>query len=62
MEGMHMQMLSTCSSSVSQIIYVARNPSDVAVSFYHLNRLYRTQGYVGDFETFYNYFEKDLSK
>ncbi|KFB40172.1 AGAP001425-PA-like protein [Anopheles sinensis] len=45
----------------AKIIYVARNPADVVVSWYHLNRLYRTQGYVGDFETFYNYFERDLT-
>uniref|UniRef100_A0A182QUI7 Sulfotransferase domain-containing protein n=1 Tax=Anopheles farauti TaxID=69004 RepID=A0A182QUI7_9DIPT len=45
----------------AKIIYVARNPSDVVVSYYHLNRLYRTQGYVGDFETFYDYFERDLT-
>ncbi|XP_058063295.1 sulfotransferase 1C4 [Anopheles bellator] len=45
----------------SKIIYVARNPSDVVVSYYHLNRLYRTQGYEGDFERFYDYFEKDLT-
>ncbi|KAL9693715.1 hypothetical protein quinque_013000 [Culex quinquefasciatus] len=45
----------------AKVIYVARNPSDVVVSYYHLNKLYRTQGYVGDFETFYNYFEKDLT-
>uniref|UniRef100_A0AAG5DK51 Sulfotransferase domain-containing protein n=1 Tax=Anopheles atroparvus TaxID=41427 RepID=A0AAG5DK51_ANOAO len=45
----------------AKIIYVARNPSDVVVSWYHLNRLYRTQGYVGDFETFYDYFERDLT-
>ncbi|XP_053680116.1 luciferin sulfotransferase [Anopheles nili] len=45
----------------AKLIYVARNPSDVAVSYYHLNRLYRTQGYVGNFETFYDYFEKDLT-
>ncbi|XP_049535393.1 luciferin sulfotransferase [Anopheles darlingi] len=45
----------------SKIIYVARNPSDVVVSYYHLNRLYRTQGYEGDFQKFYDYFEKDLT-
>ncbi|XP_065082831.1 sulfotransferase 1C4 [Ochlerotatus camptorhynchus] len=45
----------------AKVIYVARNPSDVVVSYYHLNRLYRTQGYVGDFETFYNYFENNLT-
>uniref|UniRef100_U5EL28 Putative sulfotransferase n=1 Tax=Corethrella appendiculata TaxID=1370023 RepID=U5EL28_9DIPT len=45
----------------SKIIYVARNPKDVSVSWYHLNRLYRTQGYTGDFENFYNLFENDLT-
>ncbi|XP_062699851.1 sulfotransferase 1C4 [Aedes albopictus] len=45
----------------AKVIYVARNPSDVVVSYYHLNRLYRTQGYQGDFETFYSYFENDLT-
>ncbi|XP_055641713.1 sulfotransferase 1E1 isoform X2 [Toxorhynchites rutilus septentrionalis] len=44
----------------AKVIYVARNPSDVVVSYYHLNKLYRTQGYVGDLESFYNYFEKGL--
>lgn len=45
----------------SKVIYVARNPRDVAVSFYHLNRLYRTQGYNGNFSDYWNYFEKDLA-
>ncbi|KAJ9598676.1 hypothetical protein L9F63_010625, partial [Diploptera punctata] len=43
-----------------KVIYVARNPKDVAVSFYHLNRLIRTQGYLGDFPRYWNYFEKNL--
>ncbi|XP_066996262.2 sulfotransferase 1C4 [Anabrus simplex] len=43
-----------------KVIYVARNPKDVAVSFYHLNRLIRTQGYQGDFKKYWNYFEKNL--
>jgi len=46
----------------SRVVYVARNPKDVVVSYYHLNKLYRTQGYVNDFETFFNYFVKDLCK
>ncbi|XP_065364444.1 sulfotransferase 1C4 [Calliphora vicina] len=45
----------------SKLIYVARRPKDVAVSFYHLNRLFRTQGYVGDFERYWGYFEKSLN-
>ncbi|XP_049855499.1 sulfotransferase 1C4 isoform X1 [Schistocerca gregaria] len=43
-----------------KVIYVARNPKDVAVSFYHLNRLFRTQGYRGDFKKYWDYFEKNL--
>lgn len=44
----------------SKVVYVARNPKDVVVSFYHLNKLYRTQGYVNDFDTFFKYFVRDL--
>lgn len=44
-----------------KLIYIARNPKDVAVSFYHLNRLYRTQGYIGDFARYWDYFERGLN-
>lgn len=44
----------------AKIVYIARNPKDVIVSYYHLNKLYRTQGYVNDFETFFKYFTNDL--
>lgn len=44
-----------------KVVYVARNPRDVAVSFYHLNRLYRTQGYHGNFADYWNYFENNLA-
>ncbi|XP_017146393.1 sulfotransferase 4A1 isoform X1 [Drosophila miranda] len=44
-----------------KIVYVARNPKDVAVSYYHLNRLFRTQGYIGDFERFWRYFQRGLN-
>ncbi|KAH8300635.1 hypothetical protein KR018_000478 [Drosophila ironensis] len=43
------------------IIYVVRDPKDVAVSYYHLNRLFRTQGYVGDFERYWRYFQQGLN-
>lgn len=46
----------------AKVVYVARHPKDVVVSYYHLNKLYRTQGYVNDFETFVEYFTKDLCK
>ena len=45
-----------------KIVYIARNPKSIVVSYFHLNKLFRTQGFIGDFETFYNYFEKDLCK
>lgn len=44
----------------AKVVYVARHPRDVVVSYYHLNKLYRTQGYVNDFNTFFEYFMKDL--
>ncbi|XP_047021918.1 sulfotransferase 1C4-like isoform X1 [Helicoverpa zea] len=44
----------------AKMVYVARDPRDVVVSFYHLNRLMRTQGYVGDFKTFWDFFRKGL--
>lgn len=44
----------------SKVIYVARNPKDVAISFYHLTRLVRSIGFTGDFSTFWNYFENGL--
>ncbi|KAK9875029.1 hypothetical protein WA026_005837 [Henosepilachna vigintioctopunctata] len=43
-----------------KVIYVARNPKDVAISFYHHNRLFRTRGYVGDFPTYWKYFTQNL--
>ncbi|XP_078044572.1 sulfotransferase 1E1 isoform X1 [Augochlora pura] len=45
-----------------KIVYVARNPKDVAVSWYHLNKAIKTQGYTGDFPTFWDYFQNNLSK
>lgn len=44
----------------AKVIYVARHPKDVVVSYYHLNKLYRTQGYQRDFKSFFEYFMKDL--
>jgi hypothetical protein len=46
----------------AKVVYVARNPKDVVVSYFHLNKLYRTQGFVNDFETFFEYFTNDLSE
>ncbi|XP_050345432.1 sulfotransferase 1B1-like [Nymphalis io] len=44
----------------AKVIYVARDPRDVAVSFFHLNKSMRTQGYIGDFKTYWQFFIKDL--
>ncbi|XP_075220674.1 sulfotransferase 4 [Lycorma delicatula] len=44
-----------------KVIYVARNPKDVAVSYYHLNKLFKTQGFKGDFEKHWDYFERNLN-
>ncbi|XP_063916844.1 sulfotransferase 1E1-like [Zophobas morio] len=43
-----------------KVVYLARNPKDVAVSFYHLNRLFRTQGYTGNFPQYWHYFKNNL--
>ncbi|CAK9809497.1 Luciferin sulfotransferase [Anthophora plagiata] len=44
-----------------KIVYVARNPKDVAVSWYYLNKAIKTQGYIGDFATFWDYFQNNLT-
>ncbi|KAK9719931.1 Sulfotransferase domain [Popillia japonica] len=43
-----------------KIIYVVRNPKDVIISFYYLNKLFRTQGYDGDLSKYWNYFKQNL--
>lgn len=43
----------------AKIVYVVRNPKDVAVSYYHLQKSIPTFGYTGDFETFAKYFLED---
>lgn len=45
----------------AKTIYIARHPKDVAVSYYYLCRRARSIGYVNDFPTFWDYFERDLS-
>lgn len=45
----------------AKVIYVARNPKDVAVSYYYQCRRARSIDYVNDFSLFWDYFERDLS-
>ncbi|KAF5283492.1 hypothetical protein FQR65_LT13880 [Abscondita terminalis] len=47
-------------TSGCKVIYVARNPKDVMVSYYYLNKLFRTQGYEGDFAQHVDLFMKNL--
>ncbi|KYN35407.1 Sulfotransferase 1C4 [Trachymyrmex septentrionalis] len=44
-----------------KIVYIARNPKDVVSSWYHLNRSISTQGFLGDFSTFFEYFLNNLT-
>ncbi|XP_022192769.2 sulfotransferase 1C4 [Nilaparvata lugens] len=44
----------------SKVIYVARNPKDVATSYYYHNRLLKVHEYTGDFETYWDLFEQNL--
>jgi len=49
------QLLEKC-----KVIYVARNPKDCAVSFYHHNILISAHGFLGTFEEFMQYFKDGL--
>ncbi|KAF3424216.1 hypothetical protein E2986_01687 [Frieseomelitta varia] len=44
-----------------KIVYIARNPKNVAISWYHLNVSIKTLGFVGDFPTFWDYFQNNLT-
>jgi hypothetical protein len=48
--------------STCKVVYVARNPKDVAISYYHHNKYIRLHDYNGDFSKYWEYFEKDLCK
>ncbi|KAL7646038.1 UNVERIFIED_CONTAM: hypothetical protein RMT77_002939 [Armadillidium vulgare] len=44
-------LLNTC-----KVVFVARNPKDVCVSFYHHSNIVKTHGYTGDFNKFFELF------
>jgi len=44
---------------VSQVVYVARNPKDVIVSYFHHHKLLAVQDFTADIEKFADYFMKD---
>lgn len=46
----------------AKVIYIARHPRDVVVSYFHLNKLFRPYDFAGDFECFSEYFMKSLSE
>jgi len=48
------RLLDTC-----KVVYVARNPKDALVSYYHHHKLMRVQGFTGTFEDFFNLFLED---
>ncbi len=43
----------------SKVVYVARNPKDVIVSFFYHHKLMKMQGFVGELENFADYFMQD---
>nr|CAH0102991.1 unnamed protein product [Daphnia galeata] len=51
---LHPELLDT-----SKVLYVARNPKDAIVSFYHHHKLIKAHDYKGDLEEFAQYFMDD---
>ncbi|CAK1581627.1 unnamed protein product [Parnassius mnemosyne] len=45
---------------IAKVVYVARDPRDAAVSFFHQNRLFKMAHFVGDFKTYWNFFVRNM--
>lgn len=46
----------------TKVVYVARDPRDVAVSYYHLSKLFKVSEYLGDFKSYWGFFIKDMGE
>ncbi|XP_050559195.1 sulfotransferase 1C4 isoform X4 [Spodoptera frugiperda] len=44
----------------AKMVYIARDPRDVIVSFYHHTKLFMMTGFTGTFKEFWHLFHKDL--
>ena len=51
--------LCVCVYPIIQVVYVARNPKDVLVSYFHYHRLIHFHQFNGDLESFADYFMSD---
>jgi hypothetical protein len=45
-----------------QVVYVARNPKDVIVSYYYHHKLIKLHGYTGTLDEFAEFFMNDEGK
>ncbi|KAK9504263.1 hypothetical protein O3M35_010637 [Rhynocoris fuscipes] len=48
-------LIDTC-----KVVYIARNPFDVSISFYHHNKKIRAHDFHGSFQKYWEFFEKNL--
>ena len=51
-----------CSFGLFQVVYVARNPKDVIVSFFYFHKAMKHMFFKGNFEQFVDLFLNDKSK
>ncbi|XP_068243032.1 sulfotransferase 1A1-like [Palaemon carinicauda] len=54
-----LSLLPTDMLKTSKVVYVARNPKDVVVSFHHHCKMFKNHNYTGSFEDFVQYFVND---
>ncbi|XP_063822183.1 sulfotransferase 1C4-like [Ostrinia nubilalis] len=45
----------------AKVVYVARDPRDAVVSYYHHHKLFHFMGYTGDFKQYWEYFIQNKS-